>query len=133
MKGIEFTEMDIEKLIVIQSVIDGKRTGKEASIKLRELVKNSVGIDNSSLSLQIKHAILQIELYDEQIKEVENLYHEIIDELDTKILTIPGMSYNQAAVILGCIGNINRFEHSCQLLAYAGLDPSVIQSGNFQG
>ena len=34
MEGIEFTEMDIEKLIVIQSVIDGKRTGKEASNKL---------------------------------------------------------------------------------------------------
>ena len=34
MKGIKFTEMDIEKLIVIQSVIDKKRTGKEASIKL---------------------------------------------------------------------------------------------------
>ena len=34
MKGIEFTEMEIEKLMVIQSVIDGKRTGKEASDKL---------------------------------------------------------------------------------------------------
>lgn len=34
MKGIKFTEMDIEKLIIIQSVIDGKRTGKEASDKL---------------------------------------------------------------------------------------------------
>ena len=57
------------------------------------------------------------------------------DKVDTKIiikaLTL-GMSYNQAAVIIGCIGDINRFEHSCQLLAYAGLDPSVIQSGNFQ-
>ena len=31
MKGMEFTEMDIEKLIIIQSVIDGKRTGKEAA------------------------------------------------------------------------------------------------------
>ena len=79
-----------------------------------------------------KNDILQIELYDEQIKEVENLYHKIIDEMNTKILTIPGMSYNQAAVILGCIGDINRFQRSCQLLAYAGLDPSVIQSGNFQ-
>lgn len=34
MKGIEFTNMDIEKLIVIQSVIDGKKTGKQASEKL---------------------------------------------------------------------------------------------------
>lgn len=34
MKGIEFTDMDIKKLIVIQSVIDGKKTGKQASEKL---------------------------------------------------------------------------------------------------
>ena len=81
--------------------------------------------------MQIKHAIIQIELFDSQIQEVEKLYKEIVDELDTTITSIPGMSYNQAAVILGCIGDINRFNSSSQLLAYAGLDPSVIQSGNF--
>ena len=128
----EIANMHLTKLSNILHDNSHGRYKKEDAIKLRELAKNSVGIDNSSLSLQIKHAILQIELYDEQIKEVENLYHKIIDEMNTKILTIPGMSYNQAAVILGCIGDINRFQHSCQLLAYAGLDPSVIQSGNFQ-
>ena len=128
----EIANIHLTKLSNILHDNSHGRYNKEDAIKLRELAKNSVGIDNSSLSLQIKHAILQIELYDEQIKEVENLYHEIIDEMNTKILTIPGMSYNQAAVILGCIGDINRFQHSCQLLAYAGLDPSVIQSGNFQ-
>lgn len=106
--------------------------GKQDAIRLREIAKSSVGINNPSLSLQIKHAILQIELYNEQIAEVEALYKEILDEIKSPILTIPGMSYNQAAVIIGCIGDINRFTHSCQLLAYAGLDPSVIQSGNFQ-
>lgn len=108
------------------------RYNKQDAIRLRELAKNSVGIDNPSLSLQIKHAILQIELYTEQIVEVETLYKQILDEMNTPILSIPGMSYNQAAIIIGCIVDINRFEHSCQLLAYAGLDPSVIQSGNFQ-
>lgn len=34
-------------------------------------------------------------------------------------------------MILGEIGNINRFSKPCKLLAYAGLDPSVYQSGNF--
>lgn len=105
---------------------------KSDAIRLRELAKSSVGIDNPSLSLQIKHAILQIELYTKQIAEVESLYKQILDEMNTPILSIPGMSYNQAATIIGYIGDINRFEHSCQLLAYAGLDPSVIQSGNFQ-
>ena len=108
------------------------RYGKQDAIRLRELAKASVGIDNPSLSLQVKHAILQIELYNEQIAEVESLYKSILDDMDSPILTIPGMSYNQAAVIVGSIGDINRFEHSCQLLAYAGLDPSVVQSGNFQ-
>ena len=30
MKGINFTDMDIKKLIVIQEVIDAKKTGKQA-------------------------------------------------------------------------------------------------------
>ena len=108
------------------------RYNKEDAIRLRELAKNSVGIDNPTLSLQIKQAILQIELYTEQIEEVEKLSKQILDEMESKLLTIPGMSYNQATVIHGFIGDITRFKKSCQLLAYAGLDPSVYQSGNFE-
>ena len=108
------------------------RYNKEDAICLRELAKNSVGIDNPTLSLQIKQAILQIELYTEQIEEVEKLSKQILDEMESKLLTIPGMSYNQATVIHGFIGDISRFNKSCQLLAYAGLDPSIYQSGNFE-
>lgn len=108
------------------------RYNKQDAIRLRELAKNSVGIDNPTLSLQIKQAILQIELYTQQIEEVEKLSKQILDEMESKLLTIPGMSYNQATVIHGFIGDINRFNKPCQLLAYAGLDPSVYQSGNFE-
>ena len=108
------------------------RYNKEDAIRLRELAKNSVGIDNPTLSLQIKQAIHQIELYTEQIEEVEKLSKQILDEMKSKLLTIPGMSYNQATVIHGFIGDISRFNKSCQLLAYSGLDPSIYQSGNFE-
>ncbi len=127
----EIANLNLTKLSNILKTNSHGKYKKEDAIKLRELAKNSVGISNPSLSLQIKHAIIQIELFDSQIQEVEKLYKEIVDELDTTITSIPGMSYNQAAVILGCIGDINRFNSSSQLLAYAGLDPSVIQSGNF--
>lgn len=126
------SSLHLTKLTNILHVNSHGRYGKLDAIRLRELAKSSVGIDNPSLLIQIKHAILQIELYNEQIAEVESLYKQILDEMNSTILTISGMSFNQAAVILGCIGDINRFEHSCQLLAFAGLDPSVIQSGNFQ-
>lgn len=34
-------------------------------------------------------------------------------------------------MILSCIGDFKRFPHPCKILAFAGLDPNVIQSGNF--
>ena len=69
MKGINFTDMDIKKLIVIQEVIDGKKTGKQASDKLnlseRQIwrivanVKNkgTVGIKHGNCFTQKPHFI----------------------------------------------------------------------------
>ncbi len=108
------------------------RYKKQDAIRLYELAKNSVGINNPTLSLQIKQAILQIEVYTEQLEEVEKLSKQILDEMKSKLLTIPDMSYNQATIIHGFIGDINHFSRLCQLLAYSDLDPSIYQSGNFE-
>lgn len=51
--------------------------------------------------------------------------------LDSVIMTIPGISYLEAGIILGEIGDIHRFAKPCKLLAFAGLDPCIHQSGNF--
>ena len=128
----DISSLHLTKLANILHNNSHGRYTKEDAIRLRELAKNSVGIDNPTLSLQIKQAIFQIELYTEQIEEIEKLSKQILDEMESKLLTIPGMSYNQATVIHGFIGDISRFNKSCQLLAYAGLDPSVYQSGNFE-
>ena len=41
------------------------------------------------------------------------------------------MVYGYGAIILSEIGDITRFSSATKLLAFAGLDPSVRQSGNF--
>ena len=105
--------------------------GKQHAIALKELAAQSVGIKNDTLSLQILQSINQIELYNSQIKEVEESINDIMDNLDSVIKTIPGIGNLNGAMIIGEIGDIKRFEKPCQLLAYAGLDPSVYQSGNF--
>jgi transposase len=48
------------------------------------------------------------------------------------LLSIPGVGELTAATILGEIGDISRFPSSKQLVAFAGLDPSVFQSGKFK-
>ena len=103
----------------------------EKAKQLKELAKSSIGVNNSSLSIQIKHSIKQIELLDEQIKEIDLKIKEIMDELNSVILTIPGISYTLGSIILSEIGNIDKFASPTKLLAFEGLDPSVKQSGNF--
>ena len=105
--------------------------GLEKAYKLKELAKSSIGINNSSLSIQIKHSLKQIELLDSQIKDTDIRIKEIMDDLNSVILTIPGISYTLGSIILSEIGNIEKFSSPNKLLAFAGLDPSVKQSGNF--
>ena len=108
------------------------RFKKETASQLRVLARKSVGSSDSALSIQVVHAIEQIELLDSQIDHVEAEITDIMKYLDSFIMTIPGIGYINGGMILGEIGDIHRFREPKQLLAFAGLDPSVYQSGNFQ-
>ncbi len=54
-----------------------------------------------------------------------------MDELNSPILTIPGIGYILGSIIISEIGDISKFSNPAKLLAYAGLDPTVKQSGTF--
>ena len=66
----------------------------------------------------------EIDALDKQIKIV-------VDELNTPLLTIPGISYTLASIILAEIGEIEKFATPAKLLAFAGMEPSTYQSGKF--
>ena len=105
-----------------------KQTAKE----LRVLAQKSVGMNDSSLSIQITHTIEQIELLDSQLLSTDLQMADIVTSLHSVIMTIPGIGAMNGGMILGEIGDIHRFSEPKKLLAFAGLDPSVYQSGNFQ-
>ena len=105
---------------------------KEKAKELRVLARKSVGASDSALSIQITHTIAQIELLDSQLNKIEEEMTEIMKFNDSVIMTIPGIGYINSGMILGEIGDIHRFSSPDKLLAFAGLDPSVYQSGNFQ-
>lgn len=109
----------------------GRYTKEDAKL-LKILAKESVGLDDSILELQIQMTIQQIRLFSSQIDEVEKQSKEILEKLDSVILTVPGISYNAATAILGIIGDFKRFSSPKKLIAFAGLDPKVYESGNFK-
>lgn len=104
---------------------------KNRAIELKQLASNSIGINNSALCIQIKMTIELIELLESQIVDIEKQVSDFIKKSDNVITSIPGIADTTAAIILSEIGDINRFNNPSQVLAFAGLDPSVKQSGTF--
>jgi transposase len=100
--------------------------------QLRTLAKASVGVSLPSISFQIKQLIVQIEMFEAQIEELNSQIKQIVDDLHSPICTVPGISYTLGAIILSEIGDVSRFSDPSKILAYAGLDPSVSQSGKFE-
>lgn len=48
-------------------------------------------------------------------------------------MSIPGVGDNLAIRLIGELGDLDRFDKSEQLVAYAGIDPRVFQSGQMTG
>lgn len=70
--------------------------------------------------------------FDVQIQKTENMIQDYVQHSpETKlIMTIPGISYYSGCTITGEIGDIRRFNDARKLTSFAGLNPSVSQSGN---
>lgn len=121
----------IDTLAKTLSTASRGRYSYDHAIQLKNIAKNTIAIDNPAITIQVKYLIQQIDLLDEQISSVDIQIKEIMDEINSPILTIPGISYTLGAIILSEIGDISKFSNATKLLAFAGLDPSVKQSGNF--
>ena len=129
-KSIRSTRIDgLTNLLYNNS--KGKYTYDDA-LRLKELAKSSIGLDNPAIELQIKCLITQLKLYQKQIKDIDLSIMTLMEILNSPILTIPGVGYTLGAMIISEIGDIKRFSNPSKLLAFAGLDPVTKQSGNFQ-
>ena len=98
-------------------------------VQLKTLAKNTVGRSDDFL-LQQLDMILDIHAQlDSKISEVEGQIQECIMGIDPPILTIPGIGYLSAAVILSEYGDFSKFENPSKMLSFAGLEPGYFQSG----
>lgn len=98
-------------------------------LKLKELAQNTVGIDNDIYTFQLSSILSLISMMDEQISLVEQKISEIMDLLKPKCATIKGIGLISSASIVAEFGDFNRFKSADACLAFAGLEPSTIQSG----
>ena len=110
---------------------DGKRISLTAE-QLKEAAKNSIGIDSSSEVIQIKHLVSQIELIQDQINEVDKKIEEFSTNLNSPILSIPGISHFSGTSILSELGDIHNYSSAAKIIKFAGVAPFEHQSSQYK-
>ncbi len=100
--------------------------------KLKELAKNTVGYHDKNSDLLISTYVSLINNFNDKIDPIDKQISTIIKELNPRMLSIPGLGEISAASILSEYGDISNFSNPNKMLAFAGLEPSIIESGTLQ-
>jgi len=130
----EMEAVSVRKLTNIISKLSKGRFKNEKAQEVITKAKTSFGITLAldSLTLQLKILLETLEFTESQLKIVDDQINPLIDD-GCVLLTLPGVGKTIAASILSEIGDIKRFKTSSQLVSFAGINPTVRQSGNFLG
>lgn len=115
----------------IHKISHGKFTYAKFA-QLKELAKNSVGFHNENTDLLISTYVSIYNDFNEKIDPIEKQISTIFKVLNPRMLTIPGIGEMSAATILSEYGDIKKFSTPNKMLAFAGLDPSINQSGTLE-
>lgn len=100
--------------------------------QLKELAKSTIGYHDYNTDLLIS---TYVSLYNEltlKIDPIDKQISTIIKELNPRMLSIPGLGEISTATILSEFGDISNFSSPNKMLAFAGLEPSINQSGTLQ-
>lgn len=99
---------------------------------LIQAAKSSIGNNSDHLSFQLLQGAKKLKSLESQILEYDLQIQYYVDLVNPIILSIPGVGYTTAGLILGEIGDISRFVNASHLISYAGLDIEVYESGKFK-
>lgn len=132
----EMLSVSSQQLAEILEKASRGRLGAEKAVEIQNAARNSFGIvmASCSFSLIIRQYIEQIRSLEASVDVFDAEIARLLSGFDTQLTTITGIGPTLAAVILSEIGgDIRRFSSPAKLAAYAGVDPTVKQSGDFSG
>ena len=123
----------IDELFEIIKDKSHNRLTRAKAISIKEAAADTFGIKiaQDAFSFQLKQLIDRMNFLDKQIEALDCQILEYYEKFDCYLHTIPGIGIIGAATILAEIGDISRFKNSSSLIAFAGIDPTVRQSGEF--
>ena len=98
-------------------------------LELKTLAANTVGVNNEIFESELKCLLNLYRNIAEQISLLEAQITELIEEVNPHYMSVPGIGPISAAIIYAEYGDISNFDSPSQMLAFAGLEPSINDSG----
>ena len=129
----DLMKVSVKRLSKILEKASKGRFSIEKAEFIKSIAKNSFGVSfaRDAFSFQIKQLIEQISFIEKQIRELEEKIVTLLKKSNQVVTSIPGVGEILGAIIISEIGDINRFSEASRLVAFAGLDVKVKQSGEF--
>ena len=111
----------------------GAKRATAKAKQIQDAATTSFGVKLAAdvLALQVRQELEQIKLMESHIDELDEQISLLYAKLNCTLDSMPGLGPVLAAVVLSEIGDISRFSAPEKLVAFAGIDPSVHQSGSF--
>lgn len=131
---LEIEELPVDTLAKLLSELSRQRISYDKAEILSNLASHSFGVTfcKESFTFQLKLMIEQMKFIEAQVKDTENEIKMLLNKINSPITSITGIGFVTGATILSEIGDISKFESPAKLVAFAGIDASVKQSGEFE-
>jgi len=131
----DLAEFDLTELETLLTKASRGRFGKDKAVQIQAAARRSVGVSflTNAIRVEMRCLLGQIELLEEQRQEIDEAIADLLVQIPQYITSIPGVGPVTGATILAEIGDVHRFASADKLVAYAGIDASVYQTGQFEG
>ena len=100
--------------------------------ELRNIAKNSIGVSFQETEEIIIQLVQELRNIQERNDRLDQLLEPLIDETAPNLLTVPGIGYRLAGLLISEIGDASQFPSADKIIKFAGLDVRVYQSGTIE-
>ena len=100
--------------------------------ELRKIAKESIGVSFQETEEIIIQLVQELRNIQERNDKLDELLIPLIDETSPNLLTVPGIGYRLAGLLISEIGDASQFPSADKIIKFAGLDVRVYQSGTIE-
>ncbi len=131
----EFAALDLKEIAQVVKKASNGRLGIERAERLQQAARTSLGLPylRDAATAELRCLIAQVEFLQVQVEAIETAIERLFSQVTQYLTSIKGIGTISAATIYAEIGDIHRFSTLESLVAYAGIDPTIFSSGEFEG